>query len=533
MARYALAICTLLMISSLSFLPGKASNSNHPGEVFVIQAIYPSYELFAEVASELDILVVDHSTRSFQALVTTAQIHELVTRGFQVSIEENETSRMLIEAVGTCYRKIDELYAQLEEINENYPQITELIQYGSSYEGRPLWILKITNKDNQVDKPRYLVMSGTHGREMITPETAMVFIDHLLTGYKRDPDITTIIDWQETYVIVSANPDGHVRNEIDYSWWRKNTHPYSTCTTGTYGVDLNRNHEFLWGNAGSSTNPCSEIYRGPFPASEPETIALQNLVRSLFPDRREPDLTAPAPRDTSGVLITIHSFAELILWPWGHTFTPAPNGDGLAILGRQMARFNNYTPAQSIELYPTSGTSDDWAYGELGIAAFTFEIGDKYDGFNPSCSRYEALVQPNVEALHYAAMASYAPYIMPSGPEVISITGSKTHLSLGESLEVTAFAKDGILNGGNPIQEIRVFLDLPPWVEGSSFLLQPEDGLFDQNEEMGKLTLAIANLPEGQHYLIFQARDQQGNPGLLATLPIWVGDQMYIPMSLR
>ena len=44
-----------------------------------------------------------------------------------------------------------------------------------------------------------------------------------------------------------------------------------------------------------------------------------------------------APSDTSGIHIDIHSYSELVLWPWGSTNQAAPNGSALQTLGRKFA----------------------------------------------------------------------------------------------------------------------------------------------------------------------------------------------------
>src|SRR5262249_60629100 len=113
---------------------------------------------------------------------------------------------------------------------------------------------------------------------------------------------------------------------------------------------------------------------GPVAVSEPETQALQDLVRSLFADQRGPGDTDPAPSSATGILITLHSYADLVLWPWGFTSAAAPNAAQLSAIGRKFAAYNGYTPQQSIQLYPTSGTTDDSAYGEPSIPAFTLDV---------------------------------------------------------------------------------------------------------------------------------------------------------------
>ncbi|KAA0189471.1 hypothetical protein HAZT_HAZT010743 [Hyalella azteca] len=60
--------------------------------------------------------------------------------------------------------------------------------------------------------------------------------------------------------------------------WRKNR---SKANRYCYGVDLNRNFGYKHGGSGSSSNPCSEIYRGPSAFSEPESQALKKAVESV------------------------------------------------------------------------------------------------------------------------------------------------------------------------------------------------------------------------------------------------------------
>ena len=97
-----------------------------------------------------------------------------------------------------------------------------------------------------------------------------------------------------------------------------------------------------------------------------------------------------------------------MLWPWGFTNNVPPNDTALQTLGRKFAYFNGYTPEQSIDLYPTDGTTDDFAYGDLGLAAFTFEMGTD---FFQDCSTFENTIVPaNMPALPYAAKSARLPY---------------------------------------------------------------------------------------------------------------------------
>ena len=59
-------------------------------------------------------------------------------------------------------------------------------------------------------------------------------------------------------------------------------HPYNSGCTFKYqnGVDLQRNYGFQFGvdDIGSSSDPCSDNYRGPSAFSEPETQAIRNFL---------------------------------------------------------------------------------------------------------------------------------------------------------------------------------------------------------------------------------------------------------------
>ena len=55
---------------------------------------------------------------------------------------------------------------------------------------------------------------------------------------------------------------------------KENEKLYPCVYEETSGIDLNRNYDWEFNStsiAGSSDDPCSETYRGPYPFSEPET----------------------------------------------------------------------------------------------------------------------------------------------------------------------------------------------------------------------------------------------------------------------
>src|SRR4030095_12405342 len=115
------------------------------------------------------------------------------------------------------------------------------------------------------------------------------------------------------------------------------------------GVDLNRNTGTHWGAVGSSTNPCSQTYRGRSADSEPETKAIERLFRQLFADQRGPGDTGAPPATTRGAMISLHSFAGMNLFPWGWTNRHTGNDAALRSIASRMSQLNGYRFGQPRE----------------------------------------------------------------------------------------------------------------------------------------------------------------------------------------
>jgi hypothetical protein len=286
-----------------------------------------------------------------------------------------------------------------------------------------------------------------------------------------------------------------------------------------YGTDLNRNTDFKWGLTGSSGDPCAQTYRGPAPSSEPETKALLDYMRALFPDQRGPGDSDPAPADTTGLMITLHSYGNEVLWPWGHTPQAPPNSAGLSVIGRKMAAFNGYTAGQAaVILYTTSGTHDDWAYGELGIPAYTFEIGEQ---FFQNCQDLPGLEAENLGALLYAAKIARMPYITAQGPDVESLPNTIATVLQGTPATITAVLDD-TRSEGQKIAQAEFYVDTPPWEGGTPQPLQPSDGAFDSARETVTGAVDTAGLQPGRHMVFVRGRDAAGNWGVVEAAFLYV-----------
>lgn len=494
---------------------------------------FESREQLQALTAELDVWEVHHGAGYLVALIRPEQYVSLMASGYRLRIDEQRSAHPNAIPDYPCYRTVAELYADLQQIAADHPEIAQLIDIGDSYEERDIWALRVANRVTVGPRPILFLMANVHGRELITPEAAMVFANYLTDGYGVDPDLTWLVDYHEIHIVVSANPDGHVKNERGepWTWWRKNANPQNGCAYSTYGVDLNRNHSFHWGCCGgSSGNSCAETYRGPSAASEAETQAVQEYVRGLFPDQRGADDGDAASTDTTGVLITLHSYGDLVLWPWGWTGQPAPNRAGLEALGRKLASYNGYTPGQAFGLYPTDGTTDDWSYGELGIASYTFEIGSYNDGFYPPCSRYDALIQPNIPAFLYAAKVARTPYLTARGPDARAVTTTPTG-TLSGPFRLAASIDDGD-NGGDDIQGAEYYVDTPPWAGGEPEPMEADDGTFDESIEAVEADMSAMNWSPGRHIIFVRGRDALGYWGPPSAIFVTVQEPAPVDVSI-
>jgi hypothetical protein len=109
-------------------------------------------------------------------------------------------------------------------------------------------------------------------------------------------------------------------------------------------------------------------------------------------------------------MITLHSYAGMNLFPWGWSNAHTGNDTALRAIARHMSQLNGYQYGQPGEiLYNASGTSDDWSYGELGIASFTIEVAS-CGSFTPAYSCTTTDYNKNLPVLMYVAGIAGAPY---------------------------------------------------------------------------------------------------------------------------
>jgi hypothetical protein len=546
---------------------------SEPSDWSIVRLYFNDRDHLDQVAGELDIWEVQKENGFVIAAVSPEQFHWLQVSGYRLETDVEKTAQIQAppEPLDPRYYYFDDFYTNpnglyvvdfLNDINTTYPELTELIDIGDAWlveqageYARDIWVLRITNEDPTygeiADKPVFFLFANIHAREVATPELAIRYIKYLTSGYNGeggydlDPDATWLVNHNVLYVLVMQNPDGHQVNEQNTGAnRRKNMDNDDGCIDNdAFGVDLNRNSSFLWGCCGgSSADPCSETYRGPLAGSEPETQAFQNFFVTVVADQNGPngdnEIPPAAPLTTTGIFITLHSYSDLVLWPWGfNDFGDSPNFAELQTIGRKFADYNNYSPSGTI-WYDVDGATDDWAYGKFGIASFTFEVGPQYGscgGFFPAydcidgISGYpENFWAENKPAFLYAHKIARTPYITAYGPDTQDISAIPDEAARGQSVQLSSIIQDHRY-GSDPLAPIfgaEYFVD-EPGEDGSGIPMLPVDGSWGELIEEVTATLNTAGLEVGQHYILIHGKNDSGNWGPFSSVFLTVSVPDY------
>lgn len=267
------------------------------------------------------------------------------------------------------YFNADQILAFFEELRAEHPGFITRIAIGTSINGETMWAYQFDPGAPRLpgQPVNNIVVQGLiHAREWITGSCIMHIARKVADELPDDigPNPHRVAN-QVTWVIPMVNPDGYRYTWATNRLWRKNRRHNSG---GSFGVDLNRNFSKGWGaNNGSSGSQSSDTYRGTAAFSEPETQAVRNLCQSL---------------GRVGGFIDYHSYAQLILEPWGYTTAASPDSGmfttvGNALQGPMSSYGATYQAGEcSNILYIASGISNDWVYSAFGTPAFGIELRD-------------------------------------------------------------------------------------------------------------------------------------------------------------
>lgn len=447
-----------------------AFNGSRPATVSV--AYKSRNQLTAAATAGMEIWYVDQDAKKAFGTITADQLPALRAAGLEPRLAQAPGS--LRNDFDKGYRTYDQLKADMAALAARNPEIARLVDIGDSWEktqgknDRDILMVRIGKGDTS-KKPAVIFCGNHHAREIVTPEIVMRIATMLTEGYGKDADITHFVENRDIYLVPMVNPDGHklASEGVD---WRKNTnlstgggHDFHNAPNGP-GVDLNRNYAFGWGKPGASASATHATFRGPSAFSEPETQAIKKVVESR----------------KFAFLMSYHSFSNLILWPWGHTDAPPPD-KRLAPIGQQLGKLSGYKPQQSVALYPTSGDTTDWAFGEHGILSYTSEIGAWADGFDPSFSKMPQFWKENEPGARLLlTLADNPDHVFGPTVATVATTGGAITATLPKgAVEAEAFlgkaGQDGTGVASRVDRDGRATFQIPSDAGGKLMLVHAKD----------------------------------------------------------
>lgn len=240
-----------------------------------------------------------------------------------------------------AYYSLAELHSFLQDIQDTYPDLCQLIQYGSSVQNRPLYALKISDNVSQNEaEPEVKLVANIHGDEPIGYDMMIRTIELLTSDYGLDPRITDIVNNTELWIIPMMNPDGYA-NGIRYN---------------AAGVDLNRNFPMPNGINNPDGNPHA-----------PENLAMMDFSN----------------QHNFVCGLSFHSGSLVMNYPWDYTYALAPDNELLIDLSlsysqHNLPMYNSHEFDQGITngaaWYVITGSMQDWNYAFTNNIELTAEL---------------------------------------------------------------------------------------------------------------------------------------------------------------
>lgn len=320
----------------------------------------------------VDVHVPFHSLQDVRAFLGNNQIqYDVMIMDVQDLLDDEEREMVKYRSspkstddfVYTAYHNLSEIYSFINMLVAENRKLVSKIVIGRSYKKRPLNVLKFSTGAN---RPGIWIDTGIHSREWVTQASGTWFAKKIVKDYKRDPVLTDILNNYDIFLEIVTNPDGFAFTHSKNRMWRKTRkpNPGSKCV----GVDPNRNWDAGFGGAGSSGNPCDQTYRGPRVNSESEVKAIVDFVKS---------------HGKLKAFVSIHSYSQMLLYPYGYTRTPAKDNAELNELAKRtvsalQSLYNTRYRYGSIinTIYQASGGTIDWTYNQGIKYSYTFELRD-------------------------------------------------------------------------------------------------------------------------------------------------------------
>ena len=209
------------------------------------------------------------------------------------------------------------MVAEIQAAQAAHPDIVADRSIGKSYQGRDLWVAKVSdNVGTDEHEPEVLFDSLHHAREHLSVEQSLAILRWLTDRLRhRTPRSPARQHAARSGSCSRSTPTAASTTSParPTARWRKNRQPNAGTTA--VGTDLNRNYGYHWACCGgSSSSKSSATYHGSSAFSTPETRAIRDFIASRRIGGRQQIKAA----------ITFHTAGEQVLWPYGYTNADVP-----------------------------------------------------------------------------------------------------------------------------------------------------------------------------------------------------------------
>lgn len=104
----------------------------------------------------------------------------------------------------------ERMESTLKRWADEQPELCKLQKIGVSHRNRTIYALEISDfyKGNAEEKPGYYIESCIHAEEVMGTNVSMYIAWYLLSNFKNDSYITSLLESQVFYVLPRVNPDG-------------------------------------------------------------------------------------------------------------------------------------------------------------------------------------------------------------------------------------------------------------------------------------------------------------------------------------
>jgi hypothetical protein len=282
------------------------------------------------------------------------------------------------------YHTWSQVLSEVATYIANHSTIACCDTIGYSVQNRPIISIKISDNVNNDELEGKIQFNGCHhGDENIATEINLYFMRYLLDNYGIIPEVTSLVNHREIFIIPVVNPDGF------NAGYRYNAN----------GVDLNRDYGFQWFGEGSSSSPFSQLES-----------------RAMRDDYCKYGYT---------ISLDYHSVSSYVNYLWDYSTYQVPDYyEEVVMFSVPYADSTGYDTINGYSWYQISGSCQDATYGLFGTLDVTIESQQPSDP-DPECLKNRGAM------MYVATLAGYG------------IQGYVTDSITGVPLEAVMFFNQG------------------------------------------------------------------------------------------